>query len=63
MKALATRRLLICDWREDDRELFHRINSDEQVMEFFPFRRDRAQSDAFVDGDYIFDKPEVGTVP
>lgn len=49
MKALATRRLLIRDWREDDRELFHRINSDEQVMEFFPFRRDRAQSDAFFD--------------
>ena len=49
MKPLETDRLIIRNWEERDRDLFHEINSDPQVMEFFPFRRDRAQSDAMMD--------------
>lgn len=49
MKAILTERLVIRNWRNEDRALFHRINSDERVMAFFPFRRDRAQSDALLD--------------
>ncbi|MFI0843482.1 GNAT family N-acetyltransferase [Mesorhizobium sp. IMUNJ 23232] len=44
-----TNRLILRNWEERDRDLFHRINSDDTVMEFFPFRRDRAQSDAMMD--------------
>ena len=39
-----TDRLLIRNWRDDDIDLFHEINSDPQVMEFFPFRRNRQQA-------------------
>jgi len=46
LKPIRTERLLLRNWEERDRDLFHRINSDETVMEFFPFRRDRAQADA-----------------
>jgi RimJ/RimL family protein N-acetyltransferase len=49
MKAIRTPRLLLRSWEERDRDLFHRINSDPVVMEFFPFRRDRAQADAKMD--------------
>jgi RimJ/RimL family protein N-acetyltransferase len=49
MKPIRTTRLLLRGWEERDRELFHRINSDPVVMEFFPFRRDRAQADAKMD--------------
>ncbi len=42
---LETERLIIRNWREQDRNLFHIINSDEQVMAFFPFKRSRQQSD------------------
>ena len=41
----ATERLVVRNWRDGDRALFHEINSDERVMEFFPFRRDRAAAD------------------
>jgi RimJ/RimL family protein N-acetyltransferase len=47
MIILETERLLIRNWQERDRDLFYEINSDETVMQFFPFRRDRA--DAFFD--------------
>lgn len=47
MKQIKTPRLLIRDWREEDREAFYRMNSDEPVMAFFPFRRTRAEADAF----------------
>ena len=40
-----TKRLLVRNWEEKDRDLFHEINSDPVVMEFFPFLRTRAQSD------------------
>lgn len=49
MKPMRTERLILRNWEDRDRELFHRINSDEQVMEFFPFRRTRAQADAKMD--------------
>lgn len=49
MRLLETGRLVIRNWEDRDRELFHRINSDEQVMAFFPFRRDRAAADRTFD--------------
>ncbi|AVA22051.1 GNAT family N-acetyltransferase [Rhizobium sp. LEGMi198b] len=42
-----TDRLIIRNWREADRELAYEINSDEAVMEFFPFRRNREEANAF----------------
>ena len=49
MIPIHTERLILRNWEDRDRELFHRINSDERVMEFFPFRRDRATADAKMD--------------
>lgn len=49
MRPLRTARLILRNWEERDRGLFHRINSDDAVMEFFPFRRDRAAADAKMD--------------
>lgn len=49
MKPIRTERLILRNWEERDRALFHHINSDERVMEYFPFRRDRAQSDALLE--------------
>ncbi|MBZ7922409.1 GNAT family N-acetyltransferase [Ensifer adhaerens] len=44
-----TERLRIRTWKESDRDLFFAINSDPRVMEFFPFRRSRAEADALFD--------------
>lgn len=49
MKPLETERLVIRNWHDGDRDLFFEINSDDRVMAFFPFRRDRAESDVFLD--------------
>jgi RimJ/RimL family protein N-acetyltransferase len=49
MKPIRTERLILRNWEERDRDLFFRINSDDQVMGYFPFRRDRVQSDALFD--------------
>jgi RimJ/RimL family protein N-acetyltransferase len=49
MTPIRTKRLILRNWEERDRPLFHRINSDDRVMEFFPVRRDRKQSDALFD--------------
>ncbi|RWM23376.1 MAG: N-acetyltransferase [Mesorhizobium sp.] len=49
MTPIRTERLILRNWEDRDRELFYRINSDERVMEFFPFRRDRAAADAKMD--------------
>ena len=49
MNPIRTERLILRNWQERDRDLFHRINSDEQVMEFFGMRRARAESDALFD--------------
>jgi RimJ/RimL family protein N-acetyltransferase len=46
MKPILTQRLILRNWEERDRELFYRINSDDEVLEFFPFRRSRAEADA-----------------
>ena len=45
MKPIETARLVIRNWEERDRDLFFRINSDDRVMEFFPFRRSSAEAD------------------
>ncbi len=44
---LETDRLIIRPWTlsEEDRAAWHELNSDEQVMQFFPFRRNRQQAD------------------
>ena len=49
MIAAATPRLILRNWEEKDRDLFHEINADPAVMEFFPFLRTRAQSDELVE--------------
>ncbi|MDR7035150.1 GNAT family N-acetyltransferase [Mesorhizobium sp. BE184] len=49
MTPINTQRLILRNWREADRDLFHRINSDDRVMAFFPFRRNRAEADAKLD--------------
>lgn len=49
MTPISTQRLILRNWRDGDRALFHQINSDERVMEFFPFRRSRAEADAKLD--------------
>lgn len=49
MTEIDTDRLLLRNWREEDRALFHEINADEEVMTFFPFRRSRAESDPVMD--------------
>jgi RimJ/RimL family protein N-acetyltransferase len=49
MMQLETKRLIMRNWEDRDRDLFHRINSEDEVMRFFPFRRSRAEADAFLD--------------
>lgn len=49
MIILETERLRLRAWAETDRELFAEINNDPTVMEFFPFRRTRAEADALFD--------------
>ncbi len=48
-RPLETTRLILRKWTKSDRELFHLINNDEEVMAFFPFRRTPEQSDAMMD--------------
>jgi RimJ/RimL family protein N-acetyltransferase len=49
MKEIRTERLILRNWEERDRALFHRINSDDLVMEFFGMRRSRVESDGLLD--------------
>ncbi|MEX6505139.1 GNAT family N-acetyltransferase [Jiella sp. M17.18] len=49
MDGLLTPRLMLRRWREADRDVFHRLNSDDVVMRFFPMRRTRLESDAMMD--------------
>lgn len=49
MIILETERLRIRNWLETDRPLFAEINADPKVMEFFPRRRPREESDALMD--------------
>ncbi len=46
---IETPRLLLRNWQQDDRAFFHEINSDPEVMEFFPALRSREESDALMD--------------
>ncbi len=46
---IRTERLLLRQWREEDREPFAALNADPVVMEHFPSTMSRAASDAFVD--------------
>jgi RimJ/RimL family protein N-acetyltransferase len=48
--SLETERLILRQWRPADREPFARMNADPAVMEFFPARLSRAESDQGVDG-------------
>ncbi len=50
MILLETPRLILRNWEERDRALFHLVHSDPRVMRFFPARLDRAQSDVLFDG-------------
>ncbi|MBP1857382.1 GNAT family N-acetyltransferase [Rhizobium herbae] len=49
MIVLETQRLRVRNWLETDRPLFAEINADPKVMEFFPRRRSRQESDALMD--------------
>lgn len=49
MIVLETERLRVRNWLESDRPLFAEINADPKVMEFFPRRRPREESDALMD--------------
>jgi RimJ/RimL family protein N-acetyltransferase len=46
---LRTERLVLRQWREDDREPFAALNADPVVMEHFPSTMSHEASDAFVD--------------
>jgi ribosomal-protein-alanine N-acetyltransferase len=46
---MRTERLVMRGWRATDREPFAELNADPEVMEHFPERLTRAQSDAFAD--------------
>jgi RimJ/RimL family protein N-acetyltransferase len=49
MMQIETERLILRNWEDRDREVFYELNSDEKVMEFFPFRRTRAETDERMD--------------
>ena len=53
MTELRTERLLLRQWREEDREPFAALNADPVVMEHFPSTMTREASDAFVDFNMI----------
>lgn len=46
---IETPRLILRNWYESDRPLFHEINSDPVVMEYFPMRRTRQEADSLMD--------------
>lgn len=46
---IRTPRLLLREWREDDREAWAAMNADAEVMEFFPSTLDRDESDRAFD--------------
>ncbi|MFI6530974.1 GNAT family N-acetyltransferase [Nonomuraea sp. NPDC050547] len=46
---METERLIMRRWREEDREPFAAMNADPEVMEHFPARLTRAQSDMMID--------------
>ncbi len=46
---LRTDRLLLRQWRDDDRQPFAALNNDSDVMQHFPRRFTREESDRFID--------------
>ena len=48
-QTLSSGRICLRRWRDEDREAFAALNSDARVMEFFPSRLSRVESDAMVD--------------
>ena len=46
---METDRLILRDWRDDDREPFAALNADPEVMEHFPALLTREQSDAVIE--------------
>jgi RimJ/RimL family protein N-acetyltransferase len=48
-QTLSNGRIRLRQWRDEDRDPFAAMNSDARVMEFFPRRLSRAESDAMVD--------------
>jgi RimJ/RimL family protein N-acetyltransferase len=46
---LTTDRLILRQWRDEDRPDFAALNADPVVMEYFPKTRSRAESDAVLD--------------
>lgn len=51
---IRTARLVLREWREDDREPWAAMNADPEVMEYFPSVLDRGESDA------VFDRLSAG---
>ncbi len=49
MTVLRTERLLLRQWRDEDREPWAALNADPEVMRHFPSTLTREQSDDFVD--------------
>lgn len=49
MIRIETKRLVLRNWEERDRDIFFELNCDDKVMEFFPFRRTREQADERMD--------------
>jgi RimJ/RimL family protein N-acetyltransferase len=49
MTTLVTGRLILRRWQESDREPFAALNADIRVMEFFPGKLSRRESNKFVD--------------
>lgn len=49
MNPIETGRLILRNWEDRDGHVFHELNSDDKVMEFFPFRRTRGQADERMD--------------
>jgi Acetyltransferase (GNAT) domain len=49
LAVLETERLRLRAWQASDREAFAQINADPRVMELFPKRLNRQESDAMVD--------------
>lgn len=41
---LQTERLILRNWRDDDLDAFHRLNSDDDIMKYFPVRRSRKEA-------------------
>jgi RimJ/RimL family protein N-acetyltransferase len=46
---LSIERLVLREWREEDSDPFAAMNADPDVMEFFPTRPSREESDALIE--------------